>query len=73
MIGALVNAIYVYDTDDPLKRKIVITYNVSGNNTYTFTRSDIDSSSPLYDVNPNTFVIVKGSLFGFGTMCFLEV
>lgn len=73
MIDALVNAIYVYDTDDPLKRKIVITYNVSGNNTYTFTRSDIDSSSPLYDVNPNTFVIVKGSLFGFGTMFFLEV
>ena len=47
LIDTLINAVYVYDTPDPNKRNLKIIYNISNNNTYTFSRSDLNDSVPL--------------------------
>lgn len=46
IIDTLVNSIFVYDNDDG-GRRIVLTFNVSGNNTLTITSSDIEGITPL--------------------------
>ena len=65
IIDTLVNRIFVFDTDDG-GRKIVITYNVSGNVSSTITLSDIRSScsdikgfARPQPTNPNFFIIKK--------------
>lgn len=45
VIDTLVNSLYVYDEDDGGKR-IVFTFNISGNNTATLTSSDIERYAP---------------------------
>ena len=44
VIDTLVNSIYVYDTDGGKGRRIVFTFNISGENTATLTVSDIECS-----------------------------
>ena len=63
VIDTLVNSIYVYDTDDG-GRKIVFTFNISGQNTATLSCSDITGSAPPKGANPNTLFFVK-HCFGF--------
>lgn len=63
VIDTLVNSVFVYDDD-----KIVITYNISGNNTYTLKSSDIDSSAPLLASNPNPVIIKHCAGFVVNTL-----
>ena len=46
IIDTQLNSIFVYDNDDG-GRRIVLTFNVSGNNTLTITSSDIEGITPL--------------------------
>ena len=50
VIDTLVNSVYVYDDEDGGKR-IVLTFNLSGNNTATLTSSDIECYAPP-KINP---------------------
>ena len=52
VIDTLVNSVYVYDDEDGGKR-IVLTFNLSGNNTATLTSSDIECYAPPLNANPN--------------------
>ena len=63
IIDTLVNSIFVYD-DDNGGRKIVLTFNVSGNNTLTISGSDIEGITPPNSANPNSLFFVK-HCFGF--------
>lgn len=60
IIDTLVNSVYVYD-DGNHGRKIVLTFNISGNNTITITSSDIEGIAP--PKNPN--VILTFGFFDF--------
>lgn len=46
IIDTLVNSVYVYDDGDK-GRKLVLTFNISGNNTLTISSSDIERTAPL--------------------------
>ena len=64
VVNTLVNSVFVYD--DPggdNGRKIVIAFNLSGENTTTLKSSDIECSTPLDDANPKTLFLTKN---GFG-------
>lgn len=63
IIDTLVNSIFVYDGDGG-SRRIVLTFNISGNNTATIKCSDIKALGPPNSANPNTFFFVK-HCFGF--------
>ena len=63
VIDTLVNSIYVFDSEDGDGRKIVFTFNVSGQNTSTIHVSDIACFAPLHRRNPN--LIPVGNGFGF--------
>lgn len=63
IIDTLVNSVYVYD-DGGNGRKIVLTFNLSGDNTATIKSSDIDCTAPPYCANPNSIFFVK-HCFGF--------
>lgn len=63
IIDTLVNSVYVYDEDDGGKR-IVLTFNLSGNNTLILKSSDIGCYAPPYRANPNTVFFAKHT-FGF--------
>jgi len=63
VIDTLVNSVYVYDDGDK-GRKLVLTFNISGQNTATISCSDIACSAPPKDANPNTLFFVK-HCFGF--------
>lgn len=62
VIDTLVNSVFVYD-DDNGGKKIVITFNLSSDNSATITSSDIRYTSPLVCSNPNYIFIVK-NVFG---------
>ena len=62
IIDTLVNSVYVYDDGDK-GRKLVLTFNISGNNTLTISSSDIERTAPPNKKNPNLFPIGEG--FGF--------
>ena len=47
IIDTLVNSVYVYDDGDK-GRKLVLTFNISGNNTLTISSSDIERTAPFY-------------------------
>ena len=47
IIDTLVNSVYVYDDGDK-GRKLVLTFNISGNNTLTISSSDIERTAPLF-------------------------
>ena len=53
VIDTLVNSVYVYDDEDGGKR-IVLTFNLSGNNTATLTSSDIECYAPP-KIRPSAF------------------
>lgn len=53
IIDTLLNSVYVYDGDDG-SRTLVFVFNISGENTYTLTCSDIDNISPPNVEYPNT-------------------
>ena len=55
VIDTLVNSVYVYDDEDGGKR-IVLTFNLSGNNTATLTSSDIECYAPPFGPYSNTRV-----------------
>ena len=63
VIDTLVNSVYVYDDGDK-GRKLVLTFNISGQNTATISCSDIACSAPPKGANPNTLFFVK-HCFGF--------
>lgn len=63
IIDTLVNSVFVYDNGDK-GRKIVLTFNISGNNTLTIECSDIEGIAPPNSANPNTLFFVK-HCFGF--------
>ena len=46
IIDTLVNSVYVYDDGDK-GRKLVLTFNISGNNTLTISSSDIERTAPF--------------------------
>jgi len=58
-----VNSVFVYDEGDK-GRKIVLTFNISGNNTLTISGSDIEGITPPNSANPNPIFFVK-HVFGF--------
>lgn len=62
IIDTLVNSVFVYD-DDGNGRRIVLTFNISGNNTLTIECSDIEGIAPPPQQNPNLLPIGDG--FGF--------
>lgn len=62
IVDTLVNSIYVYDTPGG-GRKIVFTFNISGNNTTTIEGSSIDCLTALNGSNLNFFF--TGHIFGF--------
>lgn len=47
IIDTLVNSVYVYDDGDK-GRKLVLTFNISGNNTLAISSSDIERTAPPY-------------------------
>ena len=63
VIDTLVNSVYVYDEGDK-GRRIVFTFNISGQNTATLSCSDIACSAPPKGANPNTLFFIK-HCFGF--------
>ena len=63
VIDTLVNSVYVYDDGDK-GRKLVLAFNISGQNTATISCSDIACSAPPKGANPNTLFFVK-HCFGF--------
>ena len=63
VIDTLVNSIYVYDNDGGNSRKIVFTFNISGQNTSVVNCSDIACFAPPYLRNLN--IIPIGDGFGF--------
>lgn len=63
VIDTLVNSVYVYDDGDN-GRRIVLTFNVSGQNTATISCSDIACSAPPNSANPNSVFFIKHT-FGF--------
>ena len=64
VIDTLVNSIYVYDNDGGNSRKIVFTFNISGQNTSVVNCSDIACFAPPFGANPNRFFFMK-NVFGF--------
>ena len=66
VIDTLVNSVYVYDEDDG--KRLVLTFNLSGNNTVTLSSSDIDRYAPPKQDNPNLRPIGQG----FGFLVFIE-
>ena len=63
IIDIFVNSVYLYDEGDK-GRKIVITFNISGENTTTISCSDIECSAPPKGAYPNTLFFVK-QCFGY--------
>ena len=61
IIDTLVNSVYVYD-DGNKGRKLVLTFNISGNNTLTISSSDIERTAP-----PKTINAYSGRFFSYKT------
>lgn len=64
IVDTLVNSIYVYDTQDG-GRKVVFTFNISGNNTTTVEGSSIVGLTALKGSNLNPQFFFVGHIFGF--------
>lgn len=56
IIDTLVNSVYVYDDGDK-GRKLVLTFNISGNNTLTISSSDIERTAPPKGYYTNLFTL----------------
>ena len=64
IIDALVNSVYVYDTNGGKGRRFVFTWTLSANNTSTVNVSDIDAYAPPESAYPNQFFIIGEFVFG---------
>lgn len=64
VINALVNSVYIYDTDGGKGRKFVFTWNLSGENTSTVDISNIESDPPPKSAYSNQFFIIGEYVFG---------
>lgn len=62
IIDALVNAVYVYDTDGG-GRKIVVTFNTTHNEVVEVSLSDIDGIAPPNERYPNSIVFINPMVF----------
>ena len=62
IIDTLVNSVYVYDDGDK-GRRLVLTFNISGNNTLTISSSDIERTAPPDSSYSNPILYGKG--FGY--------
>ena len=61
IIDTLVNSVYVYDDGDK-GRKLVLTFNISGNNTLTISSSDIERTAPPKKDRSYAFLYKMASL-----------
>lgn len=66
VIDTLLNRVDVYDTDDDGGRRLVLTYNLTSDNTSVVECSDIASSPPPQQEYPNTFLFIFPSKGTFG-------
>ena len=64
IVDTLINSIYLYDTPDG-GRKIVFTFNISGENTSVVEGSSIDGFSALNESNSNPVFFFTDHVFGF--------
>lgn len=80
IIDTLVNSVYVYDDGDK-GRKLVLTFNISGNNTLTISSSDIERAAPalvlavVYGILPKPAALLTAFISGasaFGVLWFVE-
>ena len=80
IIDTLVNSVYVYDDGDK-GRKLVLTFNISGNNTLTISSSDIEHTAPalvlavVYGILPKPAALLTAFISGasaFGVLWFVE-
>lgn len=63
IIDTLVNSVYVYDDGDK-GRKLVLTFNISGNNTLTISSSDIERTAPAKKLRmPKLFSALRNHIF----------
>lgn len=67
IIDTLVNSVYVYDDGDK-GRRLVLTFNISGNNTLTISSSDIERTAPPDSSYSNPILYGKG----FGYVFYLQ-
>lgn len=63
IIDTLINSVHVYDNGDKA-RKIVLIFNISENNTFTISSSDINHVTSPDCANPNPIFVTK-DCFGF--------
>lgn len=63
LIDTFLHSVYVYDDGDK-GRKLVLIFNLSGENTETFSLSDIDASTPPKCAYPNSDFVIN-QCFGF--------
>lgn len=75
VIDTLVNSVYVYDDEDGGKR-IVLTFNLSGNNTATLTSSDIGCYAPPDTKPPSRGVLLfsrrRGTGYGYNSAAYKQ-
>ena len=71
VIDTLVNSVYVYDDEDGGKR-IVLTFNLSGNNTATLTSSDIECYAPPQKYRFLSFLVESRYFLHFLTLLFYQ-
>ncbi len=64
VIDTLVNSVFVFDRDGGKGRRLVFTFNISGQKTATLDVSDIACFSPPNRANPN-HIFIKKHVFGF--------
>lgn len=64
VIDTLVNSVFVFDNNDGKGRRLVFTFNISGQKTSTLDVSDIACFAPPNRANPNHIFILK-HVFGF--------
>ena len=64
IIDALVNSVYIYDTNGGNGRRFVFTWNLSANNTSTVNVSDIEGSPPPENAYSNQFFFIGEFVFG---------
>jgi len=65
VIDALVNSVFIYDTNGGKGRRMVFTFNISGQNTKTLDVSDIACFAPPNRANPNHRFFILKHTFGF--------
>lgn len=63
VVDTLVNSVFIFDTDNNGGRRLVFTFNISGQNKSTLCLSNIACFAPPYRANSNFFFLLN--VFGF--------